>query len=123
MTIVQSVERALTVLDALSMEKEGMSIKELSDKLNLPKSTIHRLLLTLNTEGLLGKIERQDTIYLERRSFLWLLMFSIPLICERLRVLSWNSCQVARMRSFIFALGTRIKSSISIRSRAIRRLR
>jgi DNA-binding IclR family transcriptional regulator len=46
---VQSVERAMAVLRELALEPE-MGVRELSVRLGLGKSTVHRLLATLKTE-------------------------------------------------------------------------
>lgn len=45
--LVQSVERALDILDCLSKYPKGCGIGELSKSLNLSKSTIHRIISTL----------------------------------------------------------------------------
>lgn len=44
---VQSVSRALSILEMLADNPDGIGIIELSQKINLPKSTSHRLLKTL----------------------------------------------------------------------------
>lgn len=44
---VQSVDRAVTLLDVLTNAREGMSLGDLSKAADLPKSTTHRLLRTL----------------------------------------------------------------------------
>lgn len=49
--VVQSVDRALSILEMLSDYSEGLSIKEISEKVNLHKSTVHRLLGTLIVRG------------------------------------------------------------------------
>ncbi|GAF63896.1 putative transcriptional regulator [Bacillus sp. TS-2] len=54
--IVQSVERALQLIEIVAKNHNGLSIKEISDHLDLPKSTVHRLLATL----LQKKYIRQD---------------------------------------------------------------
>ncbi|MDQ0338258.1 DNA-binding IclR family transcriptional regulator [Caldalkalibacillus uzonensis] len=45
--IVQSVDRALTLLECLAEETDGLGVTELSNRLDLPKSTISRFLKTL----------------------------------------------------------------------------
>ncbi|EKQ55019.1 MULTISPECIES: IclR family transcriptional regulator [unclassified Clostridium] len=45
--LVQSVERALDILDCLAEYPKGCGIGELSKNLNLSKSTIHRIITTL----------------------------------------------------------------------------
>ncbi len=51
MSNVQSVERALIILETLAQAQRGMSIKEISNKVDLAKSTTHRLLTTLMSKG------------------------------------------------------------------------
>lgn len=51
MEVVQSVERALTILELLTDYNEGLRITEISKKVNLHKSTVHRLLSTLMHKG------------------------------------------------------------------------
>lgn len=48
---VQSLERALNIMDVLSTKSEGYSIKDLSADTGLNKSTVHRLLQTLRAHG------------------------------------------------------------------------
>lgn len=55
---VQSLERALVLLDKLAEKSESCSIKELSELTKLNKSTIHRLLHTLMSYDYV----RQDTV-------------------------------------------------------------
>jgi len=45
--LVQSVERASLILDVLGQSSQGISVKELSAKVGLPKGTTHRLLSSL----------------------------------------------------------------------------
>ena len=49
--IVQSVDRTLTILEVLSDYEEGLGITEISEKVQLHKSTVHRLLNTLIYKG------------------------------------------------------------------------
>lgn len=44
---VQSLNRALDILEALALAPEGITLTELSQKVGLHKSTVHRLLSTL----------------------------------------------------------------------------
>jgi len=44
---VQSLNRALDILEALALEPEGMTLTALSQRVGLHKSTVHRLLSTL----------------------------------------------------------------------------
>ncbi len=51
MAQVQSVERTLSILELLAEHPEGLGITELSRKMELAKSTAHRLLSTLVNRG------------------------------------------------------------------------
>ena len=48
---VQSVERSLDILEALSAAEDGIGILDLSSRVSLHASTVHRLLGTLVTRG------------------------------------------------------------------------
>jgi DNA-binding IclR family transcriptional regulator len=54
MSIVQSIERAFRVLGALAAGPAGVT--ELADRVGLPKSTVARLLATLQAEGAVEQI-------------------------------------------------------------------
>ena len=47
---VQSLTRALTILNALAEAEEGMGVTEVAQQVGLPPSTTHRLLTTLQQE-------------------------------------------------------------------------
>ncbi|WP_251862234.1 IclR family transcriptional regulator [Clostridium sp. Marseille-Q2269] len=49
--VVQSVDRSLSILEVLSDYEDGLGITEISEKVNLHKSTVHRLLATLIYKG------------------------------------------------------------------------
>jgi len=49
--VVQSVDRALDILEAFNYNEEELGVTELSHKLNLHKNKVFRLLATLETRG------------------------------------------------------------------------
>ena len=49
--IVQSVDRALSILEALSDQEQGSGLSDISKQIDLHKSTVHRLLGTLIARG------------------------------------------------------------------------
>lgn len=53
--VVQSVDRALTILELLAGYTEGLGITDISIKSDLHKSTVHRLLVTLIYKGFVIK--------------------------------------------------------------------
>ncbi len=55
--IVQSVERALSIMELLSEHNEGLGITEIGEKTDLHKSTVHRLLATLIHKGFVEQSE------------------------------------------------------------------
>lgn len=60
MSNVQSLERALTILNKLSEYPDGMQITRLSEQVGLTKSTVHRLLATLLSMNYVVKDEETD---------------------------------------------------------------
>ena len=52
-----AVERALTMLEAVAQESDGLSNAEISRKLNIPKSSASYILRTLETRGYLTRDE------------------------------------------------------------------
>lgn len=53
---VQSVDRAVAILDALTVERDYLGVTELSNQLRLHKSTVHRLLASLQK----GRLVERD---------------------------------------------------------------
>lgn len=51
MANVQSVDRSLSILEALAQSPKGIGLTELANKVNLAKSSAHRLLATLINKG------------------------------------------------------------------------
>ncbi|MEW6447324.1 MAG: IclR family transcriptional regulator [Bacillota bacterium] len=57
---VHSVERALSILEALAAKPEGAGVTQLGRELGLHKSTVHRLLATLMKYGFVEQDEGTD---------------------------------------------------------------
>lgn len=60
MSNVQSLERALTILNKLSDYPDGIQIARLSEQVGLSKSTVHRLLATLSNMNYVVKDTETD---------------------------------------------------------------
>jgi IclR family transcriptional regulator, KDG regulon repressor len=54
-TVVQSLDRALSILDVLSVARGGMSLGAIAAETGLAKSTTHRLLSTLELRGFVSR--------------------------------------------------------------------
>lgn len=54
---VQSVDRAFEILEALAVEKNGLGVTEIGNRVGLHKSTVHRLLTSMEYKGYI----EQDT--------------------------------------------------------------
>jgi len=54
---VQTLERALDIIELLSCERDGLGVTEIGNRLDLHKSTVHRLLTALGERGYI----EQDT--------------------------------------------------------------
>ncbi|MEG0091258.1 MAG: helix-turn-helix domain-containing protein, partial [Oscillospiraceae bacterium] len=48
---IQSVERALDIIEVLATESSGLGITEISSRVGLAKSTVHRFMTTLTKRG------------------------------------------------------------------------
>ena len=55
---IQSVGRALDIIEALSEEHEGLGVTEISVRIGLHKSTVYRLLSTLSNRGYVSKSDK-----------------------------------------------------------------
>ena len=53
---VQVIARAAQVLRALEGEPQGLSLAQLSERVGLPRSTVHRIMAALTAEGLLATV-------------------------------------------------------------------
>ena len=54
---VQSIDRTFDILELLSHFESGLSLTEISEKIDLPKSTVHRLLKVLRDRNYIEKSE------------------------------------------------------------------
>ena len=52
---VQSIQRAFDILEVLATERDGMGVTQLGERLDLHKSTVHRLLNTMMSLGYIDK--------------------------------------------------------------------
>lgn len=66
---VQSVDRSLSILEVLSDYENGLGITEISNKVNLHKSTVHRLLATLIYKGYVQQNEENNNYELTLKLF------------------------------------------------------
>lgn len=57
---VQSVDRALTIIDILQETPDGLGVTELSYRLDVSKSTVHRLLMSLLQKGFVKQDEQSE---------------------------------------------------------------
>ena len=55
---VQSIDRALDIIEVLSQENEGLGVTEIAGRIGLPKSTAHRIITTMAGRGYLNKTDR-----------------------------------------------------------------
>jgi len=68
---IKSIKRAIQVLNSFTIKEEELGITELSKILNLHKSTIHRILVTLNDEGLVVQNQVSQKYHLGIKLFEW----------------------------------------------------
>jgi IclR family transcriptional regulator, KDG regulon repressor len=62
--LVQTIERVAQILEMVGQNPQGMSIRDLSSGLNLPKGTIHRLLSSLSYFGYIHQDTETKCYYL-----------------------------------------------------------
>ena len=60
MPIIQSVERALTILDLFNEQATELKITDISKQMGLSKSTLHSLLKTLQLHGYIDQNPEND---------------------------------------------------------------
>jgi DNA-binding IclR family transcriptional regulator len=68
---VKTVDRLVKILDAFSSERASWSLADLSAHLNLPKSTLHRFLMSLEAHGILRRDTDDKRWCLGYRLFVW----------------------------------------------------
>lgn len=68
---VKTIDRLVQVLDCFSPERPIWSLGELSEYLHLPKSTLHRFLVGLETHGILRRGAEDKKWRLGYRLFIW----------------------------------------------------
>lgn len=68
-SIVQSVDRALSILEVLADYNEGLGVTEISDKVGLHKSTVYRLLSTLSYKGYVSQDEENNRYTITMKLF------------------------------------------------------
>ena len=55
---VQSIDRALDIIEVLSDENEGLGVTEIAARIGLHKSTAHRIITTMANRGYISKTEK-----------------------------------------------------------------
>jgi len=66
---IESIKRAIQVLNSFKLKEKELGVTELSKKLNLHKSTIHRILVTLEDEGFVVKNQFSQKYHLSIKLF------------------------------------------------------
>jgi len=64
---VPNLERALKIFELLSKHPEGLSIADISNRLEFPRNSVFRILSTLFDKGYLSKDEELKTYYLSQK--------------------------------------------------------
>jgi DNA-binding IclR family transcriptional regulator len=62
--LVQTIERVTTIFDVMAQSAQGISLKELSSKVGLPKGTTHRLLASLAYFGYVRQVSESKNYQL-----------------------------------------------------------
>jgi DNA-binding IclR family transcriptional regulator len=70
-TAVRTVDRLVRVIDSFSSSRLSWTLTDLSEHLDLPKSTLHRFLRSLEAHGILRQDEGTKHWHLGYRLFVW----------------------------------------------------
>lgn len=65
--IVQSVDKAITILECLAQSEIPMTLADLSKAAGIPKSTAHGLLYTMRLRGLIVQSESDGKYWLGKK--------------------------------------------------------
>lgn len=68
---VRTVDRLVRILDCFSPEQPAWSLKDLSARIELPKSTLHRFLISMESHGILRRDAGDKRWRLGYRLFIW----------------------------------------------------
>lgn len=68
---VKTIDRLVEILDYFTLEQRSLSLAELSSHLNLPKSTLHRFLMGLESHGVLRREENDKKWRLGYHLIVW----------------------------------------------------
>lgn len=64
---VRAIERAFTILDLVASKPRGIGVSEIARQVSLPKSTVSRLLLTLEESGAVRRLPHCDDFVIGAR--------------------------------------------------------
>lgn len=70
-TSVKTVDRLVDIIDSFSTSRRSWTLTDLSEHLDLPKSTLHRFLQSLEAHGILRQDEASKQWRLGYRLFVW----------------------------------------------------
>jgi IclR family KDG regulon transcriptional repressor len=70
-TSVQTVDRLVRIIDSFSSSRRAWTLTDLSEHLDLPKSTLHRFLRSLEAHGILRQDDESKLWHLGYRLFVW----------------------------------------------------
>lgn len=64
MSSIQSIERAFSILEAVAAQSDGVGLTEIANRVDLPKSTVSRMLTTLESLAVVERLPDGDGIRL-----------------------------------------------------------
>jgi DNA-binding IclR family transcriptional regulator len=70
-TAVQTVDRLVKIIESFSSSRRSWTLTDLSEHLDLPKSTLHRFLCSLEAHGILRQDEASKQWHLGYRLLVW----------------------------------------------------
>ncbi|MDF2721136.1 MAG: IclR family transcriptional regulator [Paenibacillus sp.] len=67
--VVQTLDRAISIMDLFIRERKPLGITEVAAELNIHNSIVHRLMATMELRGLLEKVAESGKYYVGARAF------------------------------------------------------
>ena len=61
--VIQTISRAMKVIDVLSKEPQGLTLDQLTDVVGLRRAMVYRILITLELEGLVERTAEKPITY------------------------------------------------------------
>jgi DNA-binding IclR family transcriptional regulator len=121
-SVLQSVQNGLLILKLFSMDKPVLGITEISKELQLPKTTVSRLITELMKEGYLKKVNRKYSLGLSLLSLNGVIMSQLEIHREAFEPLKCLVNKTGETANICMLEGTNLIYVFKVESRQTVRL-